>query len=135
MDFEKALSDHKDLYLFDSGKGRALFRLLSYKKYNTVKKILIEYPYFKPDIEDDIWDECVVEHTFPTSKDFSDAGIVTTVSQLILFFSGPKNINDVNADIQEAKESLNDAVEQAILVICEEVRADVLDTLSIFSSF
>jgi len=129
VDFELALKEHKDLYLFEVSKGRVLFRLLDYDSYRSIRYVMKNYLEFKFDLEDRIWNECVIDHTFSFSKDHIEAGIVTTISQIILFYSAPHNVRDINKDLSEARDSLNDAVEQAIITICEAFPSYLPETL------
>lgn len=121
MELQQHLQNHKDLYLISLGKktGKVLFKLLSYEAYNTYRYILLVYPQFKFELEDQIWEECVIEHTLRASRDKLPAGIITTLAQLILYFSCPKSIDSLNTTLEQARLSLKDAREQAILTICE----------------
>lgn len=124
MDFKRSLIKDKDLYLFEVESGRALFRLLDLEEYSTIRYILQCYPRFKTELEDSIWEDCIIEHNFRdnvnyASSDTIDAGIITTLSQLILFLSCPKDIDTMNETLEYARASINDTREQAILVICE----------------
>ena len=129
MELSKILQKHKDLYLFYVDTGRVLFRLLDYKTYKTSQHVLSGYPEFKFDIEDSIWDECVLEHTLPNGKDDLDAGLVTTVAQLILYLSCPQSIEGINEQLEDARNLLTDAREQAILTICEAFPSYLPETL------
>jgi len=119
MRFNEALKEHRDLYLFVTTEGRAMFRLLDYESFQSLSYTMVAYPEFKFDIEDQVWDDCVLEHTFTHGKDYLPAGLVTTISQTILSLSCPKSIDDINFQLQDARETLGDAREQAILSICE----------------
>lgn len=119
MQFDEVLKIHRDLYLFTTDHGRAMFKLLDYESYKTIRYIIQAYPDFKFDLEDRIWEECVLEHTFTNGKDYLNAGIVTSVAQLVLYYSCPQSVEQINVQLSEARYSLQDAREQAIITICE----------------
>lgn len=129
MDFDKILQKHRDLYLFETLEGRALFSLLDYDSYKTIRYIMQSYPEFKFDLEDSIWEKCVKEHSFPNGKDYLPAGLVTTVSQLVLYLSCPQSITEVNQQLNDARGLLTDAREQAMITICEAFPSYVPETL------
>lgn len=119
--FDDLLAENQDLYLFENEEGRAVFRLLPYNKYSAIKYILSVYPTFAPTIEEDIWQDCVVEHTFLSgaSTDNIKAGTVTVVANAILQQSCATNPDQANSELEEARAYLQDAVQQAIIFICE----------------
>jgi len=87
------------------------------------------YPEFKFELEDRIWDDCVLEHTFSVNKELIEAGVITTISQLVLFYSAPHNVTDINIDLIESRELLNDAIEQAVITICEAFPSYLPETI------
>ena len=119
--FDDLLAENQDLYLFENEEGRAIFRLLPYNKYSVIKYILAAYPSFANAIEEDIWHDCVIEHTFLSgaSVDNIKAGTVTSVASLILQYSCATEANQANSELEEARSYLQDAVQQAIIFICE----------------
>jgi len=119
MDFDKVLKEHRDLYIFETGQGRVMFHLMDYEAYKATRYIMQAYPEFKFDLEDRIWDDCVLEHNLDAGRDNIDAGIITTISQMILYLSCPQSIEAVNMQLEDARGLLNDAREQAIITICE----------------
>lgn len=129
MNFDKVLKKHRDLYLFELEEGRVMFHLLDYEAYKATRYIMKNYPEFKFDLEDRVWDDCVIEHTFHNGKDFNDAGLITTVSQMILYLSCPQSTEGVNTQLQEARGFLSDAREQAIITICEAFPSYLPETL------
>jgi hypothetical protein len=129
MDFDKVLKKHRDLYLFATDEGRVMFSLLDYESYKAVRYIMQAYPEFKFDLEDRVWDDCVVEHSFTNGKDYLDAGLITTTAQLILYLSCPQSIDSVNIQLEDARELLVDAREQAIITICEAFPSYLPETL------
>jgi len=124
---------NRPVYALQTSKGRILFKLLSNKKYNTIAYVMKNYPYFKSDLEDDIWDECVLQHSISTNKDHMDAGVITTIAQLILFFSSPRTIDQANQELYEKRIELANIKEQAIITICQAFPAylpEVLEDMS-----
>lgn len=105
--------------MFETPDGRVMFHLMDYESYKAVRYVMQAYPNFKFDLEDRIWEDCVVEHTFDTGFDNIEAGIITTVSQLILHLSCPESVEVINNQLGEARALLGDAREQAIITICE----------------
>jgi len=119
MDLREYFEEHKNLYLLDFKEGRVLFRILVHNESAAVRYLMNSYPQFKFDLEDDIWEKCVLEHTFPVGHDFIDAGIVTTVAQAILSISQPASMDDANTVLANCRIQIQDAYEQAVLTICE----------------
>jgi hypothetical protein len=119
MDFDRVLKENRDLYLFQLDSGRIMFKLLDYESYKTIRYIMQAYPDLKFDLEDRVWDDCVLEHTFPYGKEYIPAGIATTTAQLILHLSCPSSIDSINTQLSQARVLLTDAREQAIITICE----------------
>lgn len=119
--FDDLLAENQDLYLFDCEEGRVIFRLLPYKKYAAAKYIILSYPEFMWSIEESIWSNCVIEHTIlgGADSDHLHAGLVTTIAQLVLRYSCAVRPDDANEQLNEARYSLVDAVQRAIIFICE----------------
>lgn len=117
--FDELLVEHKDLYLFECEAGRVMFRLLPYNKYTHAKYIVQNYPTFRWSLEDDIWEECVIEHTFDCSVDYIYAGVITVVTQLILKLSCSSRTDEANYTLDIARNQLQDAAQQAIIFVCE----------------
>jgi len=133
VEFSKALKEHRDLYLFITEEGRLMFRLLDYESYKTFRYIMQVYPEFKFELEDTIWDECVIEHTYVNGRDYLSSGLVTTISQLILYLSCPQSTDSINMQLDDARGTLVDAREQAILTICEAFPSYLPETLETMS--
>lgn len=119
--FDDLLAENQDLFLYENDDGRVLFRTLPYRKYATVKHIMTLYPNFIETIQDSIWDECVLEHTLLSGADKNHlkAGDVSTVVDLILKKSCSTSPDEANYQLDEARAYLQDAVQQAIIFICE----------------
>lgn len=119
--FDDLLAENQDLYLFENEEGRAVFRLLPYNKYATIKYILSSYPNFATTIEEDIWNDCVIEHNFFSNADVDNlkAGLVSAVASVVMQKSCATNPDEANLELGEARSYLQDAVQQAIIFICE----------------
>jgi hypothetical protein len=119
--FDELLAENQDLYLYENDDGRVLFRTLPYRKYATVKHIMSLYPNFIETIQDSVWDQCVLEHTLLSGadKDHLKAGDVSTVVDLIIKKSCSTNPDEANQELDQARAYLQDAVQQAIIFICE----------------
>ena len=110
---------YKSLYLFNTGKGSVLFKTLSYDKFQTAKRISKAYPALAPIVEENIWEECVVEHTLEGTIDTLNAGIVSTIVKLILHFSNPISLSKVQAELEEIRNEKTDIREEMIIKICK----------------
>lgn len=119
--FDDLLAENQDLYLFENEEGRAVFRLLPYNKYATIKYILSAYPNFATSLEEDIWNDCVIEHNFFSNASIGNlkAGLVSAVATVILQKSCATDPDQANFELEEARGYLQDAVQQAIIFICE----------------
>lgn len=127
--FKDILTEHENVYLFEIEQGRILFRLLPYRDYATFKYILQTYPKMKWEIEDQIWHQCVVEHTFGFGSDYIEAGVVTTVANIVLWFSCSKTSDEANVILDASRVSIQDAVQQAVLFVCEAFPSYLPETL------
>lgn len=115
----KAYEENGNLYLYTSDMGTALFKPLPYDKCRIAEKICNAYPSLAPIIEDNIWDECVVEHSFPSGLADLDAGIPSTVVRLIIHVSRPRNVDDIERDLQQSRNELTDIRDKIVMKICE----------------
>lgn len=82
---------------------------------------MLAYPEFRWSIEESLWDECVIEHTILSGADleYLHAGLVSTIAQLILKYSCSTKAGQANEQLDDARMSLQDATQQAIIFICE----------------
>lgn len=110
---------YKNLYLFNSGRGSVLFKALSYADCETAKRICNNYPALAPVVEDNIWEECVIEHTLPGTVDTLNAGMISTIVRLILGFSNPTSIADIEYEINDIRDSSKNIREDMIVKICQ----------------
>lgn len=110
---------YKNLYLFNSGRGSVLFKSLSYEDCETAKRICNNYPALAPVVEDDIWKECVIESTLSGTVDTLNAGIVSTIVRLILGFSNPTSLKDIDFEITKIRDESQNIREDMIIKICQ----------------
>jgi hypothetical protein len=115
----KTYADHKHLYLMEMPQGSILFRLLPYENTRIAERICKTFPSLTPKIEDDIWDECVIEHSFPSGLEHMNAGIIASVVRVIIKLSAPKTIEEMQGDLDKEREKLRDVRDQIIVKICE----------------
>lgn len=115
----KTYADHKHIYLIEMPHGSVLFRLLPYDKTRIAERICKTFPSLTPKIEEDIWDECVIEHSFPSSLEDMNAGIIASVVRVIIKLSAPKTIQEMQEDLDKEREKLRDVRDQIIIKICE----------------
>ena len=112
-------SESKNLYLMEFGRGSVLFKLLPYEKGRIAERICKAFPALTSKIEDDIWDECVIENSFPSDHLDMNAGVIATVVRVILRLSTPKSVEDMQADLDAERGKLKDVRDQMIIKICE----------------
>lgn len=112
-------SQHRNMYVFKTAQGSVLFKLLDYNKVKIAEKICNAYPSLAPTIEDNIWEECVIEHSFPYVLDDLNAGIVSTVVRVILRMSIPATLDEVEKVLQEARDQNADIRDDIIIKICQ----------------
>jgi hypothetical protein len=119
--FSQLKKEHGRVFLFESAEGRVMFVLLEYGDYATYSYLLSVYdnPSMIAKVEDEIWEKCVVEHTLPQGFDNMKAGIVSSVSQAVLFLSCPKDPEGANQDLNFSRNSIQDALQQVIIFVCE----------------
>lgn len=115
----KVYSEHRHLYLFKTDRGSVLFKPLEYSKCRIAERICAEYPSISVQIEDNIWEECVVEHSFPHQLHEMDAGLPSTVVALILRISAPRSIESLQEDLEKARNGLTDIRDDIVAKICE----------------
>lgn len=110
---------HKNLYLFNTGKGSVLFKPLSYDKCETAKRICNNFPALAPVVEDNIWEECVIEHTLQGNVHTLNAGIISTIVRLIIHFSNPRSIDSIEDSLDALRSQVVDIREEIVLKICQ----------------
>jgi hypothetical protein len=110
---------YKNLYLLNTGKGSVLFKSLSFSKYETAKRICKNYPALAPVVEDNIWEECVVEHTLNGNVNTLNAGIISTIVRLILSFSNPTSQKEIEEELVDIRDNAKNIREEIVVKICQ----------------
>lgn len=110
---------YKNLYLFNTGKGSVLFKPLNYADCETAKRICNAFPSLAPVVEDNIWEQCVIEHTLHGTVHTLNAGIISTIVRLILHFSNPLSAHDINDSLENLRSQTLDIREDIVLKICQ----------------
>lgn len=113
------LKEKRSLYIYDSPDGRILFSILPLEEYEIIKRVAEEFPALIPDLEEDIWSKCVIEQSFGGTEADLNAGIITTLAQLVMRLSCPQDIISIESDLELARKSLDNVVKQLILKVCE----------------
>ena len=124
MEFHEALNKYEELYLFELDEYKIMFRPLPWLEYRNFIYLLQNYPNLQGDLEEMIWEIAVVEHNCPTGIDYMEAGIIGTVSQLILNRSGlplstQDSMNQITEDLNEARAKISNVESTIKLAICE----------------
>ncbi len=124
MEFHEALSQHKELYLFELEGYRVLFRLLTWEDFKNFSHLILQYDSMLYDLEDMIWNVAVIEHNFLSGLEYIEAGVVSSVAQLVLYLSGnlvnsEAAIAKLNEDLTIARVGVGLLDSQIKLAICE----------------
>jgi hypothetical protein len=114
-----AYKKHGILYVTRFEWGGFIWRPLGYEEAVLYEGLFNTVPKAKAELEDEIFRECVIDHPLPNEEfDNWKAGIVTTVAQLILFFSTVKNPKELLQRLQAARQDLqNDLFSQLFMKI------------------
>ncbi|MDD3412432.1 MAG: hypothetical protein PHY47_00365 [Lachnospiraceae bacterium] len=115
----KLYSESKSLYLIEFAMGSALFKLLPFDKGRIAERICKSFPALTAKIEEDIWDECIIESSFPSNLEDMNAGIIATIVRVILRLSTPSSIEDMQKDLDRERLKLKDVRDQMVIKICE----------------
>jgi len=138
MEIAEALSQYKDLYFYEHDNYSVIFRSLSWKDYKIFHYLFNVYPAIQADLEDQLWELCVVEHNYPSGINGIDAGIVTNIARLIIYLSGrnlasSSDIQLIQSDLESARnkrDSLEGQIKLAILEAFPSYKLEELDDLS-----
>lgn len=134
MELSEALAQYENLHLFKYDNYTVIFRCLSWKDYKIFLYLFKQYPLIQVDLEDQIWNLCVVEHNFPAGLDYIDAGIITNIARLVMYFSGRSlyskdNVALLQQDLEEARASRDTLEGQIKLAILEAFPSYKLEDL------
>jgi len=124
MNMHEALSEYTELYMFELEGYRVLFSPLSWGDYKNFSYLMMAYPDLQADLEDNIWEVAVIEHNFPSGIEYIEAGVVQSVAQLVLHYSGcnfrsKSAIDRLSLGLEEARREKNSVEGQIKLAICE----------------
>jgi hypothetical protein len=114
-----AYKEHGILYVTRFEWGAFIWRPLGYDEAALYEGLFKSAPRAKADLEDEIFRDCVVDHPLP-EEDYDNwqAGIVTTVAQLILFFSTVRNPQELLQRLHAARDDLqNDLIKQLFMKV------------------
>jgi len=118
MDLLEAKKKHDNLYkVVFADNTIVLFRLLSWKEYE-----YFHYMYGQNLIDqqdESLFDQCVLDIKHNPDRDKLRAGVVHTVTNIILSLSGPKSIENWQEALESArKDSVPTLLSQIEMVIC-----------------
>jgi len=114
-----AYKEHGVLYVTRFEWGGFIWRPLGYEEAVLYEGLFTTVPQAKAELEDEIFKECVIDHPLP-NEDFDNwqAGIVTTIAQLILFFSTVRTPKELLQRLEAARTDLqNDLFSQLFMKI------------------
>lgn len=103
------------LYVTKFDWGGFIWRPLGYDEAVLYKGLFQMAPRAKAELEDQIFNECVIDHPLP-NEDFDNwqAGIVTTIAQSILYFSTVNNPKELLQRLQAARNELDEDLLQQL---------------------
>jgi len=118
MDLLEARKQHEDLHqVIFSDHTIVIFRLLSWKEYGYYFN-----QYNQPEAEkcdEAVFEQCVLEVRNNTNRDKLRAGVVHTITNIILSLSGPKSLENWQEALELArKNSVPTLTSQIEMVIC-----------------
>ena len=116
---DSIFSKEQGLYTLGFNEGTVIFKIMTLEQIKTVERILQNFPSLQEGVEDQIWENCVVKHSFLEEPDSLPAGIVSTLAETVLRLSSPSSISEIHEDLSSGRSFLNDAREQVILFICK----------------
>lgn len=114
-----AYKKHGILYVTRFEWGGFIWRPLGYEEAVLYEGLFQTLPRAKAELEDEIFNECVIDHPLPKGT-FDDwqAGIVTTIAQLILFFSTIRSPKELLQRLEAARDDLkNDLFSQLFMKV------------------
>lgn len=100
-----------------SDDGFVIWKPLIWNRYKRYRNIVVGNLEILHDIEDKIFDECVLEHNYGDIS-LAPAGVVTTIAQLILYYSGFSSARHFDQILKSKRDIINSAEEQIPLLIC-----------------
>jgi len=119
--FTTLRDDLDKLYLYASSRGRILFKVLPFSVAESYRYVLSYYPELECDIEDEIWDECVIEHSFDYHHEDLLAGTITVLAKVVLELSTPKDENDFFETLAIARDDVTSNAKKQISAVIAKV--------------
>jgi hypothetical protein len=124
MQLYESFKKYKELFLFEFEEYKFLFHTLNWGDYSSFSELLVKYPNLQTEIEDMVWEICVIEHNCPAGITEMDAGLVTSIAQSIFYHSGcsftsEETIGIAATELANARVGVNDVRNQIVLAICE----------------
>ena len=108
MEVVDAYKRYKALFVTQFEWGVFIWRPLTWDEVGLYEKLFLLAPHAKSDLEDKIFNECVVEHPLPVDDfDSWQAGIVTTVANQILKTSAATNPIEFLSRLEGIREVVN----------------------------
>lgn len=116
MDLLEARSKFGDVFQITfEDNTKVVFRLLSFQEYEHFQSLYLQGLIDRNDRT--IYDKCVI---IDNSDDKTRrAGIFYTVTNIVLFLSGPSSIADWQNGLEEARKNINHIVAQTEMIICQ----------------
>jgi len=104
MDVVEAFKKHRILYISQFEWGAFIWRPLTWDEASLYARLFDMAPKAKADLEEEIFNLCIIEHPMP-EEDFWEwqAGVVTTVANQIIYFSRPQGPEDFLERLEAVK--------------------------------
>ena len=114
---QSIFSNEDGLYSIHLDSGVVVFKTMTLEQMKSVERVLQNFQSLKEDIEQEIWNKCVVKHTYLDQRSMP-AGVISTLAETVARLSSPSSIDEIMEDVQIGRGTLIDAREQAVLFIC-----------------
>lgn len=120
---------HEHMYTITLGQWEpsvsVRFTLLNWREYKALSELL-SFGFPGISIEEIIWDRCVLDPALkdPATWDKMNAGVIATVSSVILYLSGSSTLDDLNVKLSRHRDNiLVDPIQQITMFICRAMPA------------
>lgn len=97
---------------------RIPFRLLTWEQYTVYWELLLKGHVVPAVLEQQIFQECVLEYDYIENIDDLRAGVVASVVTAIMQLSGPANVEMFNPTLEMCRQQVDTLNSQIIMVIC-----------------
>ena len=101
--------------------GFVIWKPMAWGKYKQYRNVVLRNSDLLLEVEDRIFSECVIEHNYPL--EYIPAGVVTTVAQTIIHFSGFSNLDALEAFMLEKRAEVQNVEEQIKAIVCRSFPA------------